>query len=63
MSHGTPLVQSALYDKKVGLVLQGGGAPGQPEELASAYVLLASSDGSFMTGALIEFTGGRLSAA
>jgi NAD(P)-dependent dehydrogenase (short-subunit alcohol dehydrogenase family) len=35
--------------------------PGQPEELAPAYVLLASSDGSFMTGALIEVTGGRLS--
>ena len=39
------------------------GRPGQPEELAPAYVLLASSDGSFMTGALIEVTGGRLSAA
>ena len=38
------------------------GRPGQPEELAPAYVLLASSDGSFMTGALIEVTGGRLSA-
>ena len=36
--------------------------PGQPEELAPAYVLLASSDGSFMTGALVEVTGGRLSA-
>jgi len=34
--------------------------PGQPEELAGAYVLLASSDGSYMTGALIEVTGGRL---
>lgn len=39
------------------------GRPGQPEELAPAYVLLASSDGSFMTGSLIEVTGGRLSAA
>ncbi len=36
--------------------------PGQPEELAPAYVLLASQDGSFMTGALVEVTGGRLSA-
>lgn len=36
--------------------------PGQPEELAPAYVLLASDDGSFMTGSLIEVTGGRLSA-
>ncbi len=39
------------------------GRPGQPEELAPAYVLLASSDGSFMTGALIEVTGGRLSSS
>ncbi|GGE22148.1 oxidoreductase [Polymorphobacter glacialis] len=38
------------------------GRPGEPEELAPAYVLLASSDGSFMTGALVEVTGGRLSA-
>lgn len=37
--------------------------PGQPEELAPAYVFLASSDGSFITGSLIEVTGGRLSAA
>lgn len=35
--------------------------PGQPEELAPAYILLASSDGSFMTGSLIEVTGGKLS--
>lgn len=39
------------------------GRPGQPEELAPAYVLLASSDGSFMTGACVEVTGGRLAAA
>lgn len=37
--------------------------PGQPEELAPAYVLLASGDGSFITGALLEVTGGRLAAA
>ena len=36
--------------------------PGQPDELAPVYVLLASSDGSFMTGALVHVTGGRLSA-
>ena len=35
--------------------------PGQPEELAPAYVLLASQDGSFMTGALVQVTGGKLS--
>jgi NAD(P)-dependent dehydrogenase (short-subunit alcohol dehydrogenase family) len=35
--------------------------PGQPEELAPAYVLLASDDGSFMTGSLMDVTGGKLS--
>ena len=35
--------------------------PGQPEELAPAYVLLASADGSFMTGSLVQVTGGKLS--
>ncbi len=35
--------------------------PGQPEELAPPYILLASQDGSFMTGSLIEVTGGKLS--
>ena len=40
------------------------GRPGQPEELAPAYVFLASEgDSSFVTGALFEVTGGRLSAA
>ncbi|MBA2340564.1 MAG: SDR family oxidoreductase [Pyrinomonadaceae bacterium] len=34
--------------------------PGQPEELAPAYVMLASEDGSFMTGSLVEVTGGKL---
>ena len=37
--------------------------PGQPEELAPAYVLLASSDGSFMTGSLVEVTGGKTSSS
>ena len=35
--------------------------PGQPEEVAPAYVLLASQDGSFMTGSLVHVTGGKLS--
>lgn len=39
------------------------GRPGQPEELAPAYVFLASSDSSFVTGSLLHVTGGRLSAA
>jgi NAD(P)-dependent dehydrogenase (short-subunit alcohol dehydrogenase family) len=37
------------------------GRPGQPEELAPAYVYLASSDSSFTTGAILEVTGGKLS--
>ena len=35
--------------------------PGQPEELAPAYVYLASDDSSFVTGAILEVTGGKLS--
>lgn len=37
--------------------------PGQPDELAPVYVLLASSDSSFMTGSIIEVTGGKLSSS
>jgi NAD(P)-dependent dehydrogenase (short-subunit alcohol dehydrogenase family) len=33
----------------------------QPEELAPAYVFLASQDSSFVTGALLDVTGGQLS--
>ena len=32
----------------------------QPDELAPAHVLLASHDGSLMTGSLVEVTGGKL---
>jgi NAD(P)-dependent dehydrogenase (short-subunit alcohol dehydrogenase family) len=35
------------------------GRAGQPAELAPAYVLLASDEASYMTGALIPVTGGR----
>ena len=34
------------------------GRPGQPAELAPAYVLLASREGSYMSGALVPVTGG-----
>ena len=34
------------------------GRPGQPSELAPAFVLLASDEGSYMTGALLPVTGG-----
>ena len=35
--------------------------PGQPEEIAPAFVLLASREGSFMTGSLVHVTGGKMS--
>lgn len=34
------------------------GRAGQPAELAGAYVLLASEDGSYMTGSTVQVTGG-----
>jgi NAD(P)-dependent dehydrogenase (short-subunit alcohol dehydrogenase family) len=37
------------------------GRAAQPEELAPAYVFLACSDSSFVTGALLDVTGGQLS--
>lgn len=37
------------------------GRPGQPEELAPAYVYLACQDSSFVTGSLMHVTGGKLS--
>lgn len=33
--------------------------PGQPDELAPAYVLLASEDGSYITGSLLDVNGGN----
>lgn len=37
------------------------GHSGQPEELAPACVFLASSDSSFVTGSLLEVSGGLIS--
>ena len=57
----TPLIPSTMPPEKVE---QFGtdtplGRPGQPAELAGAYVLLASDEGSYMSGARIAVTGGR----
>lgn len=38
------------------------GRPGQPAELAATYVLLASNDSSYTTGAIYAITGGELTA-
>jgi len=57
----TPLIPSTMPDEKVEKF--GSNTPlgraGEPAELAAAYVLLASNDGSYITGAMIPVTGGR----
>ena len=57
----TPLIPSTMPDEKVEHFGENTplGRPGQPAELAPAYVLLASPESSYMTGALIPVTGGR----
>jgi NAD(P)-dependent dehydrogenase (short-subunit alcohol dehydrogenase family) len=57
----TPLIPSTLPKEKVETFGQETplGRVGQPAELAGAYVLLASDEGSYMTGAMIPVTGGR----
>ena len=34
--------------------------PGQPEELAPAYVFLACDDSSYMSGQIIHINGGKI---
>jgi NAD(P)-dependent dehydrogenase (short-subunit alcohol dehydrogenase family) len=57
----TPLIPSTMPPEKVehfgeNVPLK---RPGQPAELAPVYVLLASDDGSYISGAMIPVTGGR----
>jgi NAD(P)-dependent dehydrogenase (short-subunit alcohol dehydrogenase family) len=57
----TPLIPATMPPEKVE---QFGsdtplGRPGQPVELAPVYVLLASDDGSYISGARVAVTGGR----
>jgi NAD(P)-dependent dehydrogenase (short-subunit alcohol dehydrogenase family) len=57
----TPLIPSTMAEKSVEKFGQDTplGRPGRPAELAPAYVLVASHDGSYITGAMIPITGGR----
>lgn len=57
----TPLIPSTMAPDKVEHFGENTplGRPGQPAELAPAYVLLASGDGSYISGAMIPVTGGR----
>jgi NAD(P)-dependent dehydrogenase (short-subunit alcohol dehydrogenase family) len=57
----TPLIPSTMpadHVKEFGKNTPLGRA-GQPAELAPAYVLLASEDGSYISGARLAVTGGR----
>ena len=57
----TPLIPSTMPPEKAESFGEETplGRAGQPAELAGAYVLLASDEGSYMTGAVIPVTGGR----
>ena len=58
----TPLIPSTMYTEQVEKFgsMTPAGRPGQPAELAGAYVLLASDEGSYMSGAMIAVTGGMV---
>ena len=57
----TPLIPSTMPEEKVASFGDDTplGRPGQPAELAPVYVLLASEEGSFVSGARIAVTGGK----
>ena len=57
----TPLIPATMPPEKVESFGKDTplGRPGQPAELAPVYVLLASDDGSYVSGARVAVTGGR----
>ena len=57
----TPLIPSTMPQESVEQFGSNTalGRPGQPVELAPVYVLLASDDGSYISGARVAVTGGR----
>lgn len=56
----TPLIPSTMPPEQVEQFGKQSplGRPGQPAELAPVYVLLASDDGSYVSGARVAVTGG-----
>ena len=57
----TPLIPATMPSEKVQNFGDDTplGRAGQPAELASAYVLLASDEASYISGARLAVTGGR----
>jgi NAD(P)-dependent dehydrogenase (short-subunit alcohol dehydrogenase family) len=57
----TPLIPATMPEEKVEKFGENTplGRPGQPKELAPVYVLLASDDASYVSGARVAVTGGR----
>jgi hypothetical protein len=57
----TPLISSTMPQEKVKNFGKDGpiGRPAQPAELAPAYVFLASADAGYVTGSILDLTGGR----
>lgn len=58
----TPLIPSTFPAEKVASFGKDSpmGRPGQPEELAPAYVYLASQDSSYMAGQVLHVNGGQV---
>lgn len=57
----TPLIPSTMPDEKVEHFGESDpfGRPAQPRELAPVYVMLASDEASYISGAMVPVTGGR----
>ena len=56
----TPLIPSTMPEPEIFGEDTPMGRPGQPVEVAPAYVFLASDDASYISGATIPITGGRV---